>query len=371
MQIRLRHQPAGIALLIVMCAIFVLSILAAGLAYSMKVEGTLAQHADTDQRLVWLGRSGAELARWVLVQETTTQPFDSLNQIWAGGTGSMGETNSPLHGIDLKNYTIGDGTVSLNIIDLDRYANINSPTGAPLITQALTLMGVDAGQISVVSDSIQDWVQGGDTPRIAGAKNEYYLGLDPPYNCKEAPMDDLSELLLVKGIWDHPEIYWGGAATNHPGPSFQHHLGFGNAGEVPNYPFGLVDVFTPFSSGYININTADRNVLQIVMMAAGMDIGSAETSADGILKYRAGPDGVEGDADDTPFPTVNLIAAAGVNPAALDQINRSRLCDVHSAAFKVTITAKLGNYSRDFNAILFRDPRNPRSVQIVRFYWNY
>ena len=138
MKISSRQPTAGIALLIVMCAIFVLSILAAGLAYSMKVEGTLAVHSDTNQRLVWLGRSGVELARWVLVQEAQIpgEPYDALNQIWAGGTGSMGETNSPLAGIDLKNYTIGDGTVSLNIIDLERYANINSPTGAPLITPA-------------------------------------------------------------------------------------------------------------------------------------------------------------------------------------------------------------------------------------------
>ena len=366
MKIATRHQPAGIALLIVMCAIFVLSILAAALAYSMKVEGTLAQHADTNQRLVWLGRSGVELARWVLAQEAAIpgEPYDALNQIWAGGTGSMGETNSPLHGIDLKNYTIGDGTVSLNIIDLERYANINNPLGAPLITQALTLMGVDAGQISIVSDSIQDWVQRGDTPRIAGAKNEYYLGLNPPYNCKEAPMDDLSELLLVKGIWDHPEIYWGGVATNHPGPSFQHHLGFGNAGEAPNYPFGLVDLFTPFSTGKININTADATVLQLF---PGVDADTAES----IRKYRAGPDGVEGDADDTPFRSIDThqLQAAGVNQEAIAQIGR--LCDVHSTTFKVTVTAKIGNYKRDFNAILYRDPRNLRYVQVVRFYWNY
>ena len=362
MKIATRQQPAGIALLIVMCAIFVLSILAAGLAFSMKVESKLAMSADTNQRLVWLGRSGVELARWVLAQEANIpgEPYDSLNQIWAGGTGSMGETNSPLHGIDLKNYPIGDGTVSLNIIDLERYANING-NGAQIVQQALTLMGVDAGQISVVSDSIQDWVQRGDAPRIAGAKNEYYLGLNPPYNCKEAPIDDLSELLLVKGIWDHPEIYWGGAATNHPGPSFQHHLGFGNAGEAPNYPFGLVDLFTPFSTGKININTAAATVLQLL---SGVDADTAES----ILKYRAGPDGVEGDADDTPFQNVNQLTAAGVNPAAIAQIGR--LCDVRSTTFKVTVTAQIGNYKRDFNAILYRPP-GTRNVQVVRFYWNY
>src|ERR1039458_5460785 len=125
MKISTRQPSAGIALLIVMCAIFVLSILAAGLAYSMKVESTLAMHSDTNQRLVWLGRSGVEIARWVLAQEANTQPFDSLNQIWAGGSGTTFETNSALAGINLKNYPIGDGTVSVTITDLERFANIN------------------------------------------------------------------------------------------------------------------------------------------------------------------------------------------------------------------------------------------------------
>jgi len=355
MKIRPRPQSAGIALLIVMCAIFVLSILAAGLAYSMKVESRLAMGADTNQRLVWLGRSGVELARWVLAQENC--PYDSLNQIWAGGPGSECETNGPLAGLSLDNYQIGDGTVSVKITDGERFANINTAP-APEIQQALTLMGVDAGQISVVCDSIQDWVQPGDAPRIAGAKTDYYQGLNPPYNCKEAPMDDLSELLLVKGIWDHPEIYWGGTATNHPGASFQHHLGFGNApGEAPNYPFGLVDLFTPFSSGKININTAGPDVLQLI---PGVDANVAA----GIIKLRAGPDGVEGTEDDTPIgnPGAALQSAGDQNPQA------GGLVTTRSTTFKVTVTARIGNYKRDFNAILFR---NGPTVQVVSFYWNY
>jgi type II secretory pathway component PulK len=361
MKIHLRSQSDGIALLIVMCAIFVLSILAAGLAFSMKVESALAQSADTNQRLVWLGRSGVELSRWVLAQEATIpgEPYDSLNQIWAGGAGSIGESNSPLVGISLNSYQIGEGTVSIKITDLERYANINTAT-APVIQQALTLMGADAGEISIVSDSVQDWVQPGDGPRIAGAKNDYYQGLTPPYNCKEAPMDDLSELLLVKGILDHPEIYWGGAATNHPGAAFQHHPGFGNSpGEAPNYPFGLVDLFTPFSSGRININTADANVLQLI---PGVD----STVADDILKYRAGPDGDEKSPTATPFQNVNQLAATGVNPAVVAQLGR--YCDVRSHTFKVTVTAHIGSYKRDFNAILFR---SGSTVQVVSFYWNY
>ena len=357
-------KNSGVALLIVMCAIFVLSILAAAMAFSMKVESTLAHHSDSSQELIWMGRSGVEVARWVLAQEMTTQPFDSLNQIWAGGSGSIGETNSPLLGVDLKNYPVGNGFVSISIVDGERFGNVNA-ADTRLLTAALTLMGVDAGQISVDSDSIQDWVRPGDMPGPAGAKDEYYLGLG--YNCKSAPADDLSELLLVKGIWDHPEIYWGGAATNHPGPAFQHHLGFGNAGEAPNYPFGLVDLFTPFSDGRININTAGKNVLEMMLMAGGLDEGSADTASDGIIKFRSGPDGVDGNGDDTPFTSPGQLQAAGVNPASVPQLNN--LADVRSSVFHVTVTAHAGNYSRDFQAILFRPPGN-RNVQVVSFYWN-
>ena len=114
--------------------------------------------------------------------------------------------------MSLDNYPVGDGTVSLKIIDLERKANINTANAAA-IQQALTLMGVDASDISVVSDSIQDWIDPDDLPRVAGAESDYYQGLTPPYYAKNAPIDDLSELLLVRGVT--PEMYWGSSATNH------------------------------------------------------------------------------------------------------------------------------------------------------------
>src|SRR5271170_4391537 len=146
-----QNSNAGIALVIAMCAIVVLSIMAAAFALSMKVETTLARRANSEQQLLWLGRSGVELARYVLSQEMSIpgEPYDSLNQIWAGGPGGPGETNSPLAGISLDNYQVGDGTVSVKIIDLERKANINM-ANAQELQQALTLMGVDADDISVV-----------------------------------------------------------------------------------------------------------------------------------------------------------------------------------------------------------------------------
>jgi len=345
------------ALIMVMIAVAVFSALAAALAYSMKVETELARHADDEQQLLWLGRSGVEYARWILSQHPAREPYDSLNQIWAGGPGGGSETNSALFGISMDNYQVGGGTISVKIIDLDRKVNVNTANSLEL-QQVLTVMGVDANDISVVSDSILDWRDADDAPHVAGAESDYYQGLNPPYYAKNAPFDNLSELLLVKGVT--PEMYWGISSTNHmPGTFQKPKLGFGTApGETPDYPFGLKDIFTPFSSGLINVNTADANVLQTI---PGMDV----TTAESIIKYRNGPDGVEATEDDTPYRTVNQLAAAGLSQATIGQLGR--YCTISSSVFEVHITAKIGDSTRDYTAILWRNTGT--DIEVVSFWW--
>ena len=358
MKIRTCHNSDGIALIMVMCAIFVLSALAAKFVLSMKVETRLAQNADSEQQLLWLGRSGVELARYVLSQQLTipNEPYDSLNQKWAGGSGSLAESNSVLSSLSLDNYPVGDGTVSIKIVDLERKVNINTAS-AMTIQQALTLMGVDANDISVVSDSILDWISPAGPPRVAGAESDYYQGLAVPYYAKNAPIDDLSELLLVKGVT--PEMYWGSNATNHAPSVFQHKLGLGTApGQTPDYPFGLVEIFTPFSSGKINVNTADANVLQMI---PGVD----NVTAENIIKMRSGPDGVDGTEDDIPFQNVGQLAAAGLNQQFASQLGG--VCTVRSFTFEVHVTAQIGDYKREYVAILARN--SGTDIQVLSFYW--
>jgi type II secretory pathway component PulK len=181
--------------------------------------------------------------------------------------------------------------------------------------------------------------------------------MSPAYYAKNAPMDDLSELLLVKGVT--LPMFKGGSATNDMGAAFQHHkLGFGHApGEEPSYAFGLQDVFTPFGSGKININTADVNVLQLI---PGVDT----TSASDIVKFRAGPDGAEGTADDTPFQNPGQLQAAGLNPQVLGQIGN--YVTTKSTTFEVHVTAHIADFSREFVAVIWRSGPN---VQTVGFYW--
>ena len=349
-----QKQP-GFAVIVVMIAVTVLSLMAGLFAYSMKVESRLAYNSENDEQLLWLGRAGMERARWILALEGQ-QPFSSKNQIWAGGPGVGAETNGPLAGISLDNFQVGAGPVSLKFIEQESKININT-ADTPLLTQVLTAMGANAGDISTVSDSIQDWIDTDDSTRPAGAESDYYQGLAPSYYAKNAPMDDISELLLVKGVT--LAMYNGGSGANDQGAAFQHHhLGFGNApGQEPDYAFGLKDVFTPFSSGQVNLNTADATVLQLI---PGMDTESVA----GIIKWRAGPDGAEGTDDDTPFTSPGQLSAAGVSPAAIQQA--SRYLAVRGSTYEVHATAQIGNASREFIAIL---SRNGSDVHIFSFYW--
>lgn len=355
-------KSRGFAIIIVMIVIVVLGVLAGSFALAMKVETRLAGNASDDSELEWLGRSGVEMARYFLGQ-SMNQPYTALNQLWAGGPGGPNETNSVLMAVSLKNNQLGDGRFSVRIADLERKMNINlnlpDPEKKQLLNRALGIVGVDAGDSTTLEDSVLDWLDPDDASHLSGTESDFYMTLPRPYFAKNGPMDDLAELLLVRGVT--PEMYWGPSA-----PSHQSKLVDPNAGRSPRpslaiFPVGLVDLFTPLSNGRININTASAYVLQLL---PGVD----ENVAANILRARAGLDGVEGTEDDTPFQNL-----AGLNPAMVPGIipelmpRYSALCGVTSASFEVTVDARIGRHHRTYTAIVRRN--RPDDVQILQFGW--
>ena len=354
-----RTQERAIALIIVMISIFVLTILAGGFAYSMKVETRLARNANSEVELEWLGRSAVECARWELAQQfmISQEPYDGLDQKWAGGEGGIGTTNSPLadfqHLIQTKN-----GQATWTIADLERKANINIANEA-MLQQALLVMGVDAGQMTPIINSILDWIDPDDNNRLQGAENDYYQSLDPAYFAKNGPIDDISELLLIKGIRDNPDLYYGVAVTNYQANYFTARSSrFGPApGSMVELTIGLTNLFTPLSDGKININTASAEVLQLIP-------GVTREAAEGIVGARAGQD--DGTGLLGPYRSVAQVQRVPqVTPIMSQMIQQ--FCDIRSRTFEVHVDAQVAGYHRHFVGILGRN--NPRDVQVLSFYW--
>src|SRR3954454_509804 len=89
-----RRNERGIALIVVLIAIFVLSMLAWNFAAMMKTEMMLARNSNNEAELEWIGRSGVEYVKWVLA--ATCAQFDPLTQVGAGGKSALGAPNPPL-----------------------------------------------------------------------------------------------------------------------------------------------------------------------------------------------------------------------------------------------------------------------------------
>ena len=358
----------------VMIIIIVLGILAGKLAYNMKVETTLARNAMEHPDLEWMGRSGVEYAKLILAQDAmdNTRPYDALNECWAGGTGGniAASINASAFAdpallpqcIPMKNIPCGRGAISIEIVDLDRKFNINVANEF-ILQNALSKIGLDASLIPVIVDSILDWRDPDSAKRPSGTDGDDYIDNPnlgyPPYIVKNGPIDDITELLLIRGV--SPAMFWGssrgGGTSLMPqisNPIHRSHF------EEPVYTVGLVQLFTPLSGRLVNLNTASPVALQVLPQID-------ENMAQAIVQARAGPDGMEGNDDDTPFrtPAELGVHVPGFNPAFAQQLGN--LFTVRSLVFEVRVTVDLGGNTRDYIAILRRN--NARDIQVLTTYW--
>ncbi len=339
----------GAALVIVMVLVLAMAVMAGAFAYAMKVETRLAANTRSNPELEWLGRSGVEIAKWVLEQQRRIPgegAYDSLNQFWANGIGNPDAYEDPFAGVDLTHIPIGQGSISIQITDTDRRLNLNT-VPEPVLELALQTLGVGAGEASSIVGAVADWRDRDDIENIrGGAEKTYYLGLSPPYSAKDGPFDDISELLLVRGVT--PELFWGNSSqTEHTLRRLQR---LDSRDETDSAEgMGLAEIFTAVSSGRININTAPGPVLRVL---TGGDSGLAAQ----ILQRRAGADGIDGSLDDQPFRSPAELLAVG--------LNAGNLFSTQSTTFEVQVEAKLGGSSQRYMGVIRRGAGRDSTIML-------
>jgi len=210
--------------------------------------------------------------------------------------------------------------------------------------------------IPYLVDAIMDWRDTDDLEGVNGAESKYYEPLG--YTAKNGPIDDLKELLLIKDIT--PKMFWGNS-TNQLAATARVSVVGAEESEEPDYPVGLVDLFTPISVGYININTASIKVLQLL---PGMDNNRASF----IIDMRVGLDGIDGTVDDEPFTNIQELRNVPGFQSAEALANAGRFLSVRSATFEVTVEAEMRGLQRTLVAVVSR-PSNPKDTKILYTYW--
>jgi len=316
----------GIAIVIVLWVVIVLSLLISGFAFTMHVETQLASYARKELKAEMLARSGVEVARMQLILgalSPTNSGIDALNQDWS--------TNELLY----VDHELGDGIFNVKVTDEESRIPINRVTDVQL-KRVFGLLGADPADGDVITDSILDWIDTDDLTRLNGAESDYYQSLSPPYRAKNAPLDRVEELLLIRGVT--PELYHGTPATE----------------TDPARP-GLEDVFTTISSGTINVNTASAIVLQAV-------VGLDDTQVQAVLARRDGADGIPGTEDDLPFHSADEFFAAVGNLDPVTKQTAQAFVTVTSSFFTVKSTGEVGGVKRTILATLYR---NGTKIQTV------
>jgi general secretion pathway protein K len=293
-----RSNRRGVALIMVLGALTVLTVMLADFQDETSAELGSALSARDSLRAEYAARSALNLGRLLIASEPTIRkalaPLLMLIgggappqiPVWEFADQVLGAFNdqsgtarfAALAGVDTtkgKNLGIEGAGFDIEIVDEESKININmgakQDTTTPLVLQA-ELIGLmrgaqyDAmfsgrdgdGQYSdrqTVCGAIVDWVDA-DQQKTAcdfstvgsgstGPEDSFYQMLEPPYYRKNAPMDSLDELHMVRGVSDD---FWATFVEPEAGDDKKRNV-------------------TVWGSGKINVNTANAFTMLSIICA--------------------------------------------------------------------------------------------------------
>lgn len=238
-------NQSGIALMVVLWILVLLMALATEFAFSMKGEVNTTRNFKEDAESYHLAKAGIHLGMAEVLLPASFHALQSEKELVIGNSilpivnpkdEVLKEPKTIYRITERKNIPLGRGTITYSLEDENRKISINKVTRNTLV-KILTIAGIENNKKrDIIADSILDWIDNDTKHRLNGAENDFYQNLIPPYLAKNAPIENLDELLKVRGI-DENLIY-------------------GNDKLI-----GLDQFFTAYNIESINLNTASRNVL--------------------------------------------------------------------------------------------------------------
>ena len=243
--LRLYTNQNGIALMVVLWVLVLLMALATEFAFSMKGEVNTTRNFKEDAETYHLAKAGIHLG---MAEVLLPASFHALNPdrgleigpptMKAQEEATEGAKNT-YRSIEREGIPLGRGTITYSLEDENSKIPINKATRNTLV-KVLTIAGVENGEKrDIIADSILDWIDANKNHRLNGAENDFYQNLTPPYFAKSAPIENLDELLKVRGI--NEKILYGN-----------------------DKQLGLNQFFTVYNLKSINANTASPEVLSVI-----------------------------------------------------------------------------------------------------------
>ncbi len=291
----------GAILVTTLWILTLLTLLALGIGIRARVDIKLMGFSVNISKAHYLAEAGIRKTI-ALLEMDNNKNADSLNEIWSCGFDFDSEEYA------LKEIELGDGEFTVSY----RFGNDEEGNAVYLYGASdeggrfnINEIGADLlaelpGFSGEIASAVLDWRDEDNLARLEGAEDDYYEGLENPYECKDAKFNVPEELLLVRGVTR--EIYE-----------------------------GVKDIITVYGeSKEVNINTAAETVLAVI---AGEEY---ENIAAKLVEHRNGADGLAGTEDDNIFTNTTTIAAQLSTALTFDPIELNRMTElVKGGYFKV------------------------------------
>jgi type II secretory pathway component PulK len=236
----LAGRSRGTVLIVTIWVVLVLAGLALVFARSMRVAAIVsANHV-------------ASLAAECMASGALEYVMRQINAVTGGDTSALAETDS------YRAQELGQGyfwILRSNLED-DRefdYGVTDEAGKINLNSASLEMLLKLPGMTSELAASIIDWRDEDSEISTGGAEDEYYLLLSEPYSCKDAPLETVDEILLIKGASE--EMLYG-EDTNLNG-ILDDHENDGDASDPADNRNGRLD--TGFYD-YVTVYSVEANV---------------------------------------------------------------------------------------------------------------
>jgi general secretion pathway protein K len=233
-----RTHSRGSALLAVLWLSAALAAIAFSLSSTVRGETERTSTAVDGLRSYYLASGAIERA--------------SLELLWT--ITNPGQRKIP-RGSTAVDYTFPSGVAHVEIIPETAKLDVNRVLPEELY-RLIVALGIEPGRAQEITLGIVDWRS--PLAQGASAMDGYYLSLTPSFRARHASMEEIEELLLVKGVT--PDIFYG---TYLPAPDAE--LG---GGPRLVARAGLMDCLSVFgSTQQVDVNTAAPAVLAAVGLA--------------------------------------------------------------------------------------------------------
>ncbi len=257
------RNSRGVALIMVLWVITILTVVVLEFCFAMRTEVNITKNFKEELQLHAIAQGGVQRAIAELILKHDTRVQQLRKTMKAEEVTPEKKEWVP----DGRPYPLqfDQGECELRIMSEAGKININTISEMTL-RKLIGNLGLEVDKRDVVVDSILDWRDPDDFYRINGAETDYYQSLEKPYRCKNANLDSVEELLLVKGVT--PELFYGRKGTKG-----------GEEGAMAS-DVGLKDIFSVYAPGeQVDINSASLPVLRAAL-------GLPSEAAKAILRAR-------------------------------------------------------------------------------------